>query len=295
MRRCEVVGSARAERFFIVAITGMLLVMAVVADAAGEADGEDEFGEPNCGLCEWIIGTPPDREEGYDTGERIMWSSDADVQDFGRNTYNIFRYIWNYHTKDSRVVHWINGGIGADELKSGQIAYVCHSGLVGYTLESGNIYYKGNANPEQTTAYRGVLEEQGVLDLRVDLRVQPSEQDRLKLRTAAGITEWTPNGGHRACEGHQRILFTTEITVEDDEWKLRYLIQNQSCALMPISIPDVGARYFDASERRLVEVAVSVAPKAGCLPVTFGSDNAVTVRVPTFIPADWAGCPDEDR
>lgn len=160
---------------------------------------------------------------------------------------------------------------------------------MGYTLESGNIYYKGTNDSETTKAYRGVLEEQRVLDLR--------EQDPLKLRTNAGIIDWTTDGGHRACEGHQRILFTTEITVEDNAWELRYLIQNQSCDSMPISIPNMGTSYFEAGERRLVEVAVSVAPKEGCLPVTFGSYETVTVtvRVPTFVPFDWEGCPDEDR
>lgn len=80
-----------SQRFFIVAITGILLAMAVVVDAAGEADGEPDLGQRNCGLCEWIIRTPPDRKD-YDTRQGIRWSSDADVQDFDRNT----RYFDTY-------------------------------------------------------------------------------------------------------------------------------------------------------------------------------------------------------
>ena len=57
----------------------------------------------------------------------------------------------------------------------------------------------------------------------------------------------------------------------------------------------MGTSHFEAGERRLVEVAVSEAPKAARLPVTFGSYETVTVRVPTFVPADCEGCPDEDR
>lgn len=278
-----------AERFCIVAIAGMLLAMAVVAEAAGQEDdeGAPELGKRDCGLCEWIIETPPVGEP-YDTGDGIRWFSDADAQDFDQDTYNIFRYVWNYDTKP-RVVRWINGGIAAGNLKTGQVAYVCHSGLMGFTLERGNIYYKGTNVSEETKAYRGVVEEQKVLDLYQN---QPINT----LRTNAGITDWTTNGDHRACEGHQRILFTTEITVEDGVWQLRYLIQNQSCTSMSISVSGMGTSSFDAGERRVVEVTDSDAPKAGCLPVTFGNyDNAVTVRVPTFVRADWEHCPDEDQ
>ena len=281
-----------SERLFIVAITALLAV-ATVVHAEGQQEGEETAGEPEfgdryCGICDWIIHTSPD---GIDENaeEGIGWFSDADAQDFDLSTYNIFRSVWNYEKEGSRIVRWVNGGIGVNTLRAGKMAYVCHSGLFGYTPERGNIYYKGNNDPEETTAFRGTLEEQKVLDLSENKNV-------IKLHTKAGITDWTADGGFRACEGHQRIQFTSEIIFVDDGWVLRYLLENQSCDLIQISVPGMGTSSFQAGDRRQVAIAVSDAPKAGCVPVTFGSNGyEVTADVPTFVPDDWAGCPDEDQ